>query len=92
MAGAPWRKMADQARPGAADFFEGELDPKPVTFVAVVEQRDRPGELGPFGIFFGMVVPAVVCQLPHRASPPPPDVEDHFRFGTGPLDAELLFG
>ena len=59
--------MADQAGAWTACLFYGELDPEVVALVAVVEQRDRPGDGRPLGIVGRVIVEPIVGQLLHEA-------------------------
>ena len=57
--------MPDTPGPRAALFLDGELDPQVTALVAVVQDRDRPGDAGALGISGRMVVGAVVGKLLH---------------------------
>src|SRR5439155_18259896 len=70
-AGRLGRQVPDQPGPGAPDLLDGQLHPKRVAALTVVEDRDGPGDLGPLGIISRVVVAAVVSELLHRRSQPP---------------------
>jgi len=61
--------MPDDARAGATDLLDGQLDPRLAAFITVVEGRDSPRHLRPFWVVARVVVPAVVGELLHASKP-----------------------
>ena len=60
--------MGDQPRACVSGLLQRQLDAQPFALGAVIEQGNRPRQLGSFRVIRGVVVEAVVRKLFHASS------------------------